>query len=316
MESPPKGNEARELTPEEMGRLTRRINEYFYRGLPHEYFRQRLMNLMLLAAEPDRVFALIGDGVTLGKLTLRASEPSDPPPEEHDPREQYLAIEATSLVHHAAETLIRLYIAHKGQRSCPWVEMALLRHGFKTTVEKAFSDARPREEDLQDLFPVFFLASSRHGIRFTDDDLEPDLENIWHFLHHFAQMHLSEAPVYNSAKHGLGVVGADAGFSLEGVFDWRSLSLVGPVVKDRRPTHMQFRSVDVERDIAFTHVATNLMRQLWNVARARYLGEELKAVDMFIAPKYKDIALYGKSFGIDRINMPLWLWSAPSRAAE
>jgi hypothetical protein len=316
MSSAPSEDESRELTPAERGRLVRRINQYFYRGLPHEYFRQRLLNLMLIAANPDGLFALIGDGVTLGNVTLRPLGPGDPPAEERDPHEQYLAIESTSLVHHAAETLLRLYIPHRGQRRCPWMEMTLLRYDFKTVVEKAFPEARPREEDLDALFPVFFLVPSRKDIQFADDDLDPDLENVWHFLYHFAQMHLTEAPVYNSAKHGLGVVGADAGLNMEGVFDWRSLSLVGPVTEGRHPTHVQFRSVDVERDIAFTHVATQLMQQLWDVARARYIGDELKGVNLFVAPKYKDIALNGKSFGIDHFNMPLWFWSAPPTAEE
>jgi hypothetical protein len=309
-------DQPRELTLEERARLVRRINEYFYRGLPHEYFRQRLLNLMLFAADSDRLFELIGDGVTLGNVTLRPLEPGDPPVEERDPNEQYLAIESTSLVHHAAETLLRLYMAHKGLGPCPWMEMTLLRYNFKTAVEETFPEASPRKEDLDALFPVFFLAPSRADIRFADDDLDPDLENVWHFVHHFAQMHLTEAPVYNSAKHGLGVVGADAGLSMEGGFDWRSLSLVGPVTDGRYPTHVQFRSVDVERYIAFTHVATQLMQQLWDVARARYLGEELKGVNLFVAPKFKDVLMNGKSFGIDHFNMPLWFWSAPPKAAE
>ena len=104
-----------------------RLNREFYSGMPYGYFGQRLENLLLVATKYDQVRPLVDEGFEWGKLTINAG------PMDHEERELdkqavkvYLLLESLVLLHHAAETLLRLYFAHADPDDppCPWLAMA------------------------------------------------------------------------------------------------------------------------------------------------------------------------------------------------
>lgn len=300
-------------TKEEIERVVRRLNTEYYSANPHMYFHQRLMHLIVVAAAPEKLVDLVGDGITLGDVTLGLNPGDAPvmsPLADEETREKYLATESTVLLHHIAEVLLRLELAHERQPLCPWIEMVNLRWDFKDKLRERFPEEGSHPDDTQLLFPVYFVGPSREETRFGDDSVEPDLDNISAFLHHFADMHLQEAAVYNSAKHGLGVVAGETRLSLEGCFDWTSMSVAGLDRTGSAISHLLVRSANVERDIQFAVMATNLMRQLWDVAKARYVGAELPRLNMFAQPTFKRVSLCRKEMTIDRLALPLWIFGA------
>src|SRR5689334_18678383 len=97
----------------------RRLNEDFYSADPSDYITTRLRFLLLATAEDSRLAELL-DGIEYEGLA--AVHPTDDEQGEGDPesaqaekraRLNYLAIESEQLLHHAAETLLRLYLAHR-----------------------------------------------------------------------------------------------------------------------------------------------------------------------------------------------------------
>jgi hypothetical protein len=103
----------------------RELNEAFYRARPHAYFNQRLETLVLIAGKSGQLDELLAQGVTLGRL--KAGGAPTPDLTEHQraeaeqDRERFVIAEAEVLLHHAAETLLRLYLAHEGLPPCPWL---------------------------------------------------------------------------------------------------------------------------------------------------------------------------------------------------
>ncbi|MDQ3580012.1 MAG: hypothetical protein M3443_20925, partial [Actinomycetota bacterium] len=91
--------------------------------------------LIISVADAPAVRAALVDGAKYGSVELRATA-------DHEYDEEaagvYAAIESTNLLHHAAECLLRLYLAHAGMPPCPWLEVARLRSPseFKEAVEK------------------------------------------------------------------------------------------------------------------------------------------------------------------------------------
>ena len=308
-------DDGRELTRPEIDRIAQTLNAEYYSANPHMYFHQRLAQLFIVAAAPEKLDALAEEGLRLGEITLSLSDPQVPvmsPLVDDETRQKYVAMESTVLLHHAAEVLLRLELAHERQPRCPWLEMVNLRRDFKEKLRKRFPEEGSQPDDSTLLFPVYYLASSRDQMQFADDSLQPDLDNISAFMHHFASIHIKEAAVYNSAKHGLGVVAGETQFSMEGGLDWKSMSIAGLDRSGPAVSHLLMRSVNVERDLQFTVVATKLIRQLWDVAKARYVGAEWPRLDMFSQPKFKDVSLCRQTWAIDRMRVPLWLFGADS----
>lgn len=101
------------------------LNERFYRGpsTPHWYLTQRYLSLLLLTRGPELKQSDAPVTFEVGPLKATfATEDSD-----EDTRDDFLSVESTVLAHHAAETLLRLYLAHEGLPRCPWLEVARLR---------------------------------------------------------------------------------------------------------------------------------------------------------------------------------------------
>lgn len=301
----------RELTPRQVDRLVRRLNTEYYSANPHTYFHERLAHLFVVAAAPEKLDALVADELKLGELTLGFNTGETPimsPLVDDATREKYVAIESTVLLHHVAEVLLRLELAHERQPRCPWLEMVNLTWDFKDKLKERFPERGRHPDDSRLLFPVYYLGLSREEVEFNDNSLQPDLDNISAFLHHFARLHIKEAAIYNSAKHGLGVVAGETQFDMQGLFEWKSMSIAGLDRTGHDVSHMLMRSVNVERDLQFSVFAVNLIRQLWDVARARYIDAEKPLLNMFAQPKFKEVNLGCQKMTIEHLRVPLSLF--------
>src|ERR1700761_9070576 len=80
------------------------LNAAFYAGRPWEYFRHRLVHLAAVATKPGE--APLTGPFAVGPVTieLHAPETDDYP----TPGQTFVAVESEVLLHHAAETLLRL----------------------------------------------------------------------------------------------------------------------------------------------------------------------------------------------------------------
>src|SRR5690348_10436328 len=102
-----------------------RLNAEFYRASPHTYFRDRLQMLALRAVNPTVIDEAVGDeGITWGRLHLVADGHPNASPEtaaeREDAHSRFLVAESQVLLHHTAEALLRMYLAHETYPACPW----------------------------------------------------------------------------------------------------------------------------------------------------------------------------------------------------
>jgi hypothetical protein len=120
-----------------------------------------------------------GPGEESGKAAEKANEA----------RERFVMADSEALLHHASETLLRLYLAHEQQGDCPWLDMARVRSPgkFKQMVDARFLAGLPAEERLAGVGNVFFGVHERTKLSPTPPERQwtAGLSNIEAFLTHF-----------------------------------------------------------------------------------------------------------------------------------
>jgi hypothetical protein len=117
-----------ELAPEQYPEL----NATLYDSNPATYLRFRLHTLVTMYNEQEKS----GTEVSYGDLSMPRSDDFSPAE-----RARAIALESTMLVHHAGETLMRLYMAHRDESRCPWLTVAKLI--FPTVKPQVAKFARP-----------------------------------------------------------------------------------------------------------------------------------------------------------------------------
>jgi len=274
------------------------MNRSFYGTRPWQYFRQRQRYLLLAAGAPEKLCEIGREGVKVGRLAFKLTDDPDGGVEEEENRKNYLLAESEVLMHHVSETLLRVYLAHEGLPACPWLNMARVRSPgeFKQRVEKRFirSDV---DENRSALAEVFFGADQREKITPTPDAevWEQGIANIESFLRHYAR-HFLDPDSYNALKHGLAVRTGDYGMQLD---DGDLIKVQGTALEFlslRRDKHghqrwnMTTRWIDVDRTMSFVYLATALIESIWNIARARYLGELPSSINAWGKPDYREVA--------------------------
>lgn len=168
----------------------RPMNERFYYSTPHTYFEQRLCNLLLLASREGLDLGVdLTEGVSIGPCEFRVD------PNEHietslsaDALEQFVTTESVVLLHHAAETLVRFYLAHEQFQACPGLEVAALSHGkaFWEQVQSRIIDA-PAQERLRRVSWVFFGGeNANESWSLNDDEWQRTRTNAVRLLEAFA----------------------------------------------------------------------------------------------------------------------------------
>jgi hypothetical protein len=98
------------------------LNRAFYGSDPANFCQRRLINLIAIASSSDAE----AHQITFGKLKLTRPSIDDSPADERT-RKAYVAIETEMLLHHAAETLLRMFFAHRDRGPVPWIELSRLR---------------------------------------------------------------------------------------------------------------------------------------------------------------------------------------------
>jgi hypothetical protein len=282
------------------------LNEAFYRGAPHRILQQRHEVLLLLGARGADVDALLEGDNRWGSLMFSGRADLD----AHDQRQRFLVSESIILQHHAAETLLRLYLAHEPIPRCPWLEISRERsfQRFKKRVAERFPCNAPSPENLDACATVFFGQPTPVMLTPVPEAEEWNAArtNVEAWLRHFARTYLDDADLYNAAKHGLAVLVGDASFSITSNAPDGSprpdaepfLQASGPSVEylhtmldedGQKRWNRTTKWVDAEANAADIGIAIRLIAQLWRIAAARYVGAAVAEVDLLTAPRYNDL---------------------------
>jgi hypothetical protein len=254
------------------------LNAGFYSSAPGDYFAVKLGLLTLMASGTRRFGGEVAAGVTLGPLTVQQDAPPGRAQFADEQVESYVVAESVALSHHAAETLLRLLLAHLNDRGCPWLEVAMLRgpRDFKRALEQIVGG--PNRLTIRDMTDAFFLC---------DESSDPSsIANVrWEraksvhlaLIVAFAKRLLMEAPLYNAMKHGLaidtthgtmslGIPGEDPAVTTEG--HW-----VRVLDRERRDDEVVWfesaQLVEPRHYWLMTLAGTYMMNALWSVGRAR-----------------------------------------------
>lgn len=254
------------------------LNRRFYAEPPSDYFTPRLANLIWHEERWDDLRALLETPSKLGIVQLGGFDAMDENDAE-ETRDRFVATESMVLLHHIAEALVRLFLAHRDLPAVPWIELAALTsfREYRSRLESDIIDNR----DLHTSVEAVFL----HGV---EDDVPVELAQGFYtaLLRKLTHRLLDEGRAYNSAKHGLAVRGGHTSLTVtpRGLEDTPGASLGlghGPAVEhlewepvpDGRLWKITTRWVDVARNVALAYLALQAINTLWTVARARYLGQ-------------------------------------------
>lgn len=258
------------------------LNRDFYRSEPHTHIRHRLSNLMLVAARDEELSQLLSQGVTFGLVSITPKEGAPPAygKDERESAEQFVALEAEVLLHHATETLLRLFLAHAGLPPCPWLEMSRLRSfkRFKEILHRRFIEDSG-EDRFSDVESVFFGGPElRQSVTESPSEEEwaEAVRTVDQFLVRYAVNLLDDAHLYNAAKHGLAVKPGEFGVTLGAkenpIINRHGMALQYlEVIDDEWKKTIEW--VETETSLTYVWMAAELMEQLWNVGRQRYTGE-------------------------------------------
>jgi hypothetical protein len=270
------------------------LNASFYRGEPHAYLRTKAVNLVFFAARADVMYGSLSEGITYGGLEVGVDEQEADNPDEHA---KFVTLEIEAIRHHAAETLLRLLLAHLALPPCPWLEISRLRspNAFKSEVEAWLgNDVNTRLDDVR----MLFLGSDeRDRLPGVPDELwDDDCVRIVGWLERAADVVLKDAAVYNVVKHGLALQAGESALAYGEPDDGG-----GPIIRkegpslvylsvgdggpDGRQWQLSIRWVTFRQAFAEVNFYVRLIERLWAVARKRYTDEdgpiEIKAVLAF-----------------------------------
>ena len=252
------------------------LNADFYEGKPWVYFDRRLMHVARLAADPEGYHDALDEAVRLGPMEVAQVRraPADDEPSGLDDQ-SFVAAEAQVLLHHTAETLLRLLHAHAPPSSgdfpaCPWLTLSRVTspRQFKGWVRSRVLDssADERQRVVEDVFA---------GTLDSDLDVETVATHI-----RLSARHFLEADSYNAAKHGFALQGSHSRLDVEVenvvAFEAQGLTIAWLAVRGQDPRWVRTtRWFSVEATLALAFFATRLIRGLWESARHRYLDEPI-----------------------------------------
>ena len=295
-----------------------KINRRFYMGstTPHGYLNNRLRALLLATSNSDEVKAAHQSEFKVGVLTASYSigeELSD------ENLQDFSIVESTVLVHHAAETLVRLYLAHVNLPACPWIEAASLRKPGLFPKQARQLRARLHTEEAQESLMEVFT-----GARVYQDgpgqmpraNWEERREGLQLLMDEALERVLEGAPLYNSAKHGLTVKSGnvaitfdfpkDAGIDLSA--DGPAMSFLERVTPQKR-WGISHAWISASANTGLTFVICRQIEDLWALAAHRYVEPQLDKRLHTITPEIMEAVMQtggpSKTFTIKTMTEPL-----------
>jgi hypothetical protein len=253
------------------------FNDWVYSGDPADYLSTRLQLLMLAGSKSAEIARLAAPEISWEGLTLGAPAEDrgvdDAGSSNFDAAalDRFLTTDLVLLHHHAAETVLRLYIGHASHPQVPAVDIASRRRfdRFKEVVRTSFVDGCPADEELA----FVFLGRTERP-----DDID---EGVWRavmdgyaaWLRAMALTFLDEAEAYNAIKHGLAVAAGGAEVYVGSTALGHGPSITFPVSSEwadgRRTWSLATRWVRRGEVVTHVHVAVLMVTTIWRVGKAR-----------------------------------------------
>jgi hypothetical protein len=180
------------------------LNATFYEDDPSEYLLVKIEAVTLMLAPAEALTPAYGSERVVGAFRREGTTvPSK------EARDRYVRTESVLVMHHACETLLRLFFAHSEKQDCPWLGMAASVNfaDFKEKVSAALRSGFNR-----DAAALVFLGGTDPDDSALDMEVDnfDDTVSAWQLvLETAAHTILSESFLYNAAKHGLTIVHTD-----------------------------------------------------------------------------------------------------------
>ena len=257
------------------------LNATFYEDDPSEYLLVKLEAVTLMLAPAEALTPVYESERVVGDYR-RAGTPVP----SKEARDRYVRTECVLVLHHACETLLRLYFAHSENQDCPWLGMAASVN-FAEFKEKV--GAASRHGFDRDAVALVFLGGadpddSALGVEANEFD---ETVSAWQLLlETAAHTVLSESFLYNAAKHGLTIVHTDESTQMAftppggdpvqlhagSQFAYLHRPQT-PGVKGGTEWWVSLTHTLPDQDIQTASLVHQAVSSLWNVARRRYTGQ-------------------------------------------
>lgn len=262
------------------------LNRKFYtaKSQPHDYVEARLRALLLATSGSNLIAQAAAGGFQIGDLKVAFGDDSEDPKEVERERREFLVSESSVLLHHAGETLMRLFLAHVGLPKCPRLEAARLRQfwRFKKRLEE-FARSLQDGETQASVMEVFTGAARRDqlGGAIPADKWTEHRDGLVALLGTVTGILLSDGALYNAAKHGLAIMPTEAGVrfdfgagapDIDLSADGSALTYLQAVdTPNGKRWQETINWVSPESNLSLTFLVSQQMKTLLRVARARYV---------------------------------------------
>jgi len=253
----------------------RTLNESFFRSDPAEYLDYRLWGLVSLVGESD--------GERPSHEVRKFDREYTWTPDAQESRDRFAALESTVLLHHACESMLRLYLGLAFSNPCPWLAVSQLRRPgeFPTELRRLRVDLE-RPERIEDLLVVFTCAATARefNARCPQEVWDSHVRALTTLLRYAIGRVLDEAIFYNAAKHGLAVLAGEQNLTLSA--DGRAvigatglaLEVLDTPIVDQATKERRWREetiwVDPPAMVATAAQIIRAIRSLWATNRHRY----------------------------------------------
>jgi hypothetical protein len=283
----PKGNAP--AGPKLAYELFSELNATFYEDDPSQYLLVKIEAVTLMLAPAEALAPAYESERVVG-----ASRRVGTPVPSKESRDRYVRTECVLVLHHASETLLRLFFAHSEKQDCPWLGMAASVNfaEFKEKVGMALRNGFDR-----DAVALVFLGGTDPDDAALDAQADEfnDTVSAWQLLlETAAHTVLAESFLYNAAKHGLTIVHTDestqmaftppGGDPVQLLAGSQFAYLHRPQTpggKGGTEWWVSLTHTLPDQDIETASLIQLAVSSLWNVARRRYTGQ---ASEVWLVP--------------------------------
>ena len=242
------------------------MNKEFYCNYPQQYFLDKLDEVMLKIAAPERLLSSYGDyKVKIGLLSARLSDGNI----DNDTIkriENNAKIELHELYVHCLECFIRLFLARASLSSCVWLEMNKLSISkYHEALSKlAAGDFKWLNKQLDETATIQYALTS--GTELTDTVTAEVIAN-WKNWITFCAKELIDIKAYNAYKHGLTLRARSGSIAFGGEKDDLRLEKQGDMISyitridkgDRFVWAKKTEFLDMDILCMHTHLFANLI---------------------------------------------------------
>lgn len=306
--------------------LAQRLDREYYERSPAAHFRARAT---MISAFADGVAAASAPGAftqdVLARLPEWSSDETSDGSDAVEAAQLAVTVEAFMLAHHAAESLLQQLFAHLDARpQAPiWFVLSVWDAKFKDRVARLRDDLS--DDALRDIVNWAFLGDGEQLTATAGHDaVEARIAHAIGWVRQAADFHLDTGGGYNAAKHGLSAIpalrhvsfvrseqGQPVGAPIELFRGAALLSLESQGKTKQRKWFQVARLVDAAGLVAMTLVLSDLLDSLWQVGRARQLGEPA-VVSLIATPSFGDL-IAGRTEQWGEVRLP---FMAPPKMSD